>query len=91
MQVYENRSADICRVIQAVGHAGHYLSICILGSQLYLWSGVDLLVGGLVRRTSDPGGQNRTDSSDLELESRRFDPTIAAAKRRSVIPEDSKE
>ena len=36
VQDYGNRSADICLVMQAVGQAGHSLSMCILRS---LWSG----------------------------------------------------
>ena len=34
VQDYGNRSADICLVMQAVGQAGHSLSMCILRS---LW------------------------------------------------------
>ena len=32
VQDYGNRSADICLVMQAVGQAGHSLSMCILRS-----------------------------------------------------------
>ena len=36
MQVYGNRSADICPVMQVVGQAVHYLSMCALRS-LCVW------------------------------------------------------